>query len=33
MKKWELCNKYGGTSIAEWLRHDAVVDNVKFNGK
>jgi hypothetical protein len=33
MKKWELCNKYGGTSIAEWLCHDAVVDNVKFNGK
>ena len=23
----------GGNSIADWLRHDAVVDNVKFNGK
>jgi len=33
MKKWELCNKFGGTSIAEWLASDPVVEGVKFNGK
>ena len=33
MKKWELCNKYGGDTIAAWLATDPVVKGVKFSGK